>query len=1164
MSPIKFDPDAQTLDELRRENVQLKSLIDVSQDMIYRMSLPSGQYEYVSRACVKIFGYEPEEFYESPKLIEKILHPDWRVYFENARKDFLNGNIQPTYEYQIVHKTGLSRWIRQNNSLIRNNMGEIEAITGVISDITEQRLTKNELMDKKSHMQSLMESAVDFVVYRLAADDSIPEGGKVVFVSPSIKEVMGVSDPYRFETWFENIHPDDATRVRDNNRLARQTFSVFDEIMRVYHTAKKEWRWIRAMSTPIVSSLDSVVYYNGLIVNITDIKQAEETAKSIETRFTEMAERIDEVFWVFDWKCQCFDYASPAYEQIWGRSVADLYEQYDEWADSIHQDDRAYAKSSFEALLKTGGEESRQYRIVRPDGNIRWISDRAFAINDSEGEMIRIVGIAKDITAQKAAETSLKTSEANYRQLFEAEPDAIILVDGDTGQILDANKSAIQLYGYNRDEMIGLQALTLSAEPKNSTIHIQKMLDTIDSPEKRHQLARRMHRKKDGTVFPVEIATGFFDRDEKKMVCGIFRDISERQRYEDALEENNRFIQQIIYQAADGIFVTDTDDRFIVWNRRMEEISGMSAASVIGEHYLELFPSLLEQGVWPLYQQAKMGEPVSSKDYRYQISKEGGTGWAISNYAPMRNGDGKITGVIGILHETTYRKEAEASVAAERERLAVTLQSIGDAVITTDINGNITLINPVAEELTGWTKADALGRDLLDVFRIINEVNRESCENPVELVIESGHVVGLANNTILLDKNGDEHIIADSGAPIFDAQKQIIGVVLVFRDITESRRLEAEMLKMEKLESIGVLAGGIAHDFNNFLVGIVGNLSLIKLDIEPCHKLYPTLESMEKAAKRAQNLTQQLLTFSKGGAPVKRVVELTSLLKEAALFALRGSNVKCNFDFSSDAFYCNVDEGQLSQVIHNLILNADQAMPMGGLIHISAKEVLLDLYNQLSLREGKYIKLKIRDEGIGVKPEHAKKLFDPYFTTKQKGSGLGLTIAYSIINKHNGLISVDSEVGVSTTFTIYLPLSKETQGLSGNKTKPLIESGGRVLIMDDDEIVIDIVSRMVEKMGMSAVLATDGEEAVHMYRKAMDVGDPFDVVILDLTIPGGMGGNEAIQRLRKIDPQVKAIVSSGYSIDQVMSQPEKYGFRAAVQKPYLMQDLNRAIKIALE
>ncbi|MBE9546567.1 MAG: response regulator, partial [Proteobacteria bacterium] len=481
-------------------------------------------------------------------------------------------------------------------------------------------------------------------------------------------------------------------------------------------------------------------------------------------------------------------------------------------------------------------------------------------------------------------------------------------------------------------------------------------------------------------------------------------------------------------------------------------------------------------------------------------------------------------------------------------------RSIGDGVITTDVEGRIVLINRVAEVMTGWTHEEAAGKPLHDIFHIINEKTRQRSESPVENVIETGGVTNFHNHTVLVARDGTERIIADSGAPIFDSESKIIGVVLVFQDITEKRKTEEELLKTQKLESIGLLAGGIAHDFNNVLTAIIGNISLAKMYAKPGDKIFERLEETEKASLGAKDLTQQLLTFSKGGEPIKKTVAFLELISDSAGFALRGANVRCEFSMPDDLWPVEVDEGQMGQVINNLIINASQAMPEGGIIKVRAENMIIGPINVLPLKPGRYIKISIQDRGIGIQKEHLSRIFDPYFTTKQKGTGLGLTTVYSIIDKHDGHITAESELGVGTTFHIYLPASGKEITKSKDMETHILTGKGKILVMDDEEIVRDIVGEMLKHLGYEVAFAEDGAEAIEMYRNS-----PFDVVMMDLTIPGGMGGKEAIKKLLEIDPGARAIVSSGYSNDPVMANFEKYGFAGVVSKPYKIEELGKAL-----
>jgi PAS domain S-box-containing protein len=506
-------------------------------------------------------------------------------------------------------------------------------------------------------------------------------------------------------------------------------------------------------------------------------------------------------------------------------------------------------------------------------------------------------------------------------------------------------------------------------------------------------------------------------------------------------------------------------------------------------------------------------------------------------------------------------EEQTRNLLEEKERLAVTLRSIGDGVITTDLDGKIVLINKITEQLTGWSQQEAVGRPVQDVFNIINEKTGKPCDNPVAKVLASGKIVGLANHTALIAKDGSQYSIEDSGAPIFDKESKIIGTVLVFRDVTEKRRTAEELLKVEKLESVGVLAGGIAHDFNNILAAILGNIELAGMSIGPTSAAYPLLQDAKKASLRAKDLTQQLLTFSKGGDPVKKTTPIGKTIIDSANFVLHGSPVSCRFSIPDDLWLVDIDSGQISQVIQNLVINAKHAMPDGGEARINCINIA-DIRSEttIGLPCKAYVKISVQDTGCGIAEKHLEKIFDPYFSTRKEGSGLGLAITHSIISKHDGHIAVQSQIGEGTTFTIYLPASD--QQVIHDSTKEVHESRtakARILVMDDELLVQDIAEQMLDCLGHEALQAADGKEAIEIFNEHRKSGKPVDVIIMDLTIPGGMGGKDAIQEILKIDPEAKVIVSSGYSNDPIMADYQQYGFKAAIAKPFLLSDLNKTL-----
>ena len=380
------------------------------------------------------------------------------------------------------------------------------------------------------------------------------------------------------------------------------------------------------------------------------------------------------------------------------------------------------------------------------------------------------------------------------------------------------------------------------------------------------------------------------------------------------------------------------------------------------------------------------------------------------------------------------------------------------------------------------------------------------------------------------------------------------------QEIVEREKVEEELLRAQKLESLGTMAGGIAHDFNNLLASVLGNIQLAKLDIPQTDQVYRQLTEAEQASLRARDLTQQLLTFAKGGTPVKSVTSVAALIRETAGFTLRGSSVRYDLQIPDELWPIEADEVQMTQVVNNLLINADQAMPNGGTITVKCEDIMLDAAAFPSLAAGKYVKVTITDRGTGIPQEHIAKVFDPYFTTKQRGSGLGLAVTYSIVKNHGGHISLESVLGKGTTFHLYLPATDKKLTPPAKESEYLRTGKGRVLVMDDEETILTTMRDILTRLGYEVTFAREGAEVVELYRNAMgERGTPFDVVIMDLTIAGGMGGKDAVKKLLEIDPRVKAIVSSGYPKDPVMSEYRQYGFSGVVAKPFRIRELSEVV-----
>jgi PAS domain S-box-containing protein len=650
-----------------------------------------------------------------------------------------------------------------------------------------------------------------------------------------------------------------------------------------------------------------------------------------------------------------------------------------------------------------------------------------------------------------------------------------------------------------------------------------------------------------------------------RLVPAIERELQEaegrrqRRQAEEALRTSEERFRGLIENSPSAIFLNDREHRFRIVNKRFEQWYGVAEADVLGKTSYDLFPQ--EYADVYVSQDQEVLETGTAIERELIVPFADGTlhPVLVTKY-PVFDARGHPVGVGTINSDMTARKQAEDELRRQRDMLDVTLSSIGDAVIATDTHSRITFFNRVAEGLTGWPQQDALGRPLDEVFRIVHEQTLQPAENPVARVMREGVVVGLANHTALITRQNQMIPIADSGAPILSSSGILQGVVLVFRDIAEQKQLEEVLLRARKIESVGVLAGGIAHDFNNLLTGIMGNVSLAMMLAGQEEQVVARLTEAENACRRATKLTHQLLTFSKGGAPVRQTVSIAELLTESATFALRGSNVRGVFTIAEDLWPADVDAGQINQVLHNVVLNAAQAMPDGGTVQVQADNVWLNAAEVPPLHEGRYVKITVHDQGRGISAEILPNIFDPYFTTKEHGSGLGLATAYAIITKHDGFITVASEVGAGATFVMYLPGSQhDVMPAQDIPDTPLVGSG-RILVVDDEEAIRDLLSTMLTRIGYEVDCVRDGAEAIDVYQNAQAEGRPYTAVILDITIPGGMGGLEALAPLRAIDPQAKVLISSGYANNPVMADFQQYGFNGVIAKPYTVQRLHDVLQ----
>jgi len=648
---------------------------------------------------------------------------------------------------------------------------------------------------------------------------------------------------------------------------------------------------------------------------------------------------------------------------------------------------------------------------------------------------------------------------------------------------------------------------------------------------------------------------------------GYLEDVTDRKQADLSLRESRQQLLDIIAFLPDATLVVDREGRVIAWNKAIEIMTGVKAEDMIGKgdyeyaipFYGKRRPVLADIALHPGREEEALYAAVYREaDITYGETFTPNLGpentYLAATASVLRDSSGKVTAVIECIRNSTERLRAEQLLRESEATLMSMMDSMPAGVWWIDEAGEVEYLNSRFVELFGYP---------IEEIPTAKEWFRHAYPDPGQrdkLIEARDALIAAARRggtpipprkTMVTCRDGSQrHIIVNT-------QFSQGRTLEIFTDITEQEIIHHELLKVQKMESLGVLAGGIAHDFNNILTGIMGNVSFAQLLIEGEHKARLPLAAAEKASQRAAELAHQLLTFAKGGEPIKKIVSVQRLVVEAVSLSLRGTNVQGKVALPPDLHDIEADAGQMNQAFNNIVINAGHAMSGGGTLTVSGENVLLESGNRLSLSPGWYVKLTFGDEGHGIRQDDLKNIFDPYFTTKSGGNGLGLASTLSIVRRHGGHIQVQSRIGVGTTFTFYLPSTAErsSECEPAAPAGPERQVGGAVLVMDDEEVIRTLATELLRYLGYQVTTCANGEEAIALYEAAMEQGAPYYAVIMDLTIPAGMGGKEAAQHILGNDPRARLIVSSGYSNDLALSDYRSYGFCGAVVKPYKVSDL---------
>lgn len=1210
------------VEEALRESEEIyHKLIETSPDSITMIDL-KGNFLMVNEVTLKMHGYSKKDELIG-KNVYDLVAPENK---EKAKKDFKKvvkvGGIKGGV-YKVLKKDGTFFYQELNVSLLKDSEGNPKAIISIARDITERR--KSELENKQKaedlSLLNLLNKAVnrgdslsDIInLMTKETTKTFPVFGTTVYlldeskknlimqniaVPPGlikkIEKVIGMKIP---EVKINLSGKNEYTKILkggkpvligDKNTIHKFIADHTENpiLKKVAPAIQKALNMKNVISVPIVSegtAFGILEIASAEIFSESDIKRIEflathfltiikrkvtdEALKESEEQYRKLIETSPDPILITDLDANIMMANRQALEVYGCKKKGELIGK--NAFNIIARHDRKRALKNYKKVLKSGTVKNVEYTLLKNDGTAFIAEMSTSLLKDSEGNPKAIIGIVRDITFRKRVEKALIESEELYRKLIDTSPYAITINDMN-GKIVMVNQGSVEIHGCKRKEdLIGKNAFDF-IEPDDREKLMKNMKKMIEAGGEK--LGEYTMRDLAGNYFPMEVSSSILkDKDGvPKAMMAIGRDISERRRFEKAIQESEELYRTLIETSPDSITLSAMDGKMVMANQAAVEMRGYSSEEeLLRKNMMELIaPQDIEKAKKNIKKTLEKG---SLKGTEYTLlKKDGTTFFADVCVSIIKDAEGNPSTFMAVVRDITERKKMEEALAAEKERLSVTLRSIAESVISVDIKGNVVFMNEVAEQLTGWTQADAIGKPLCDVLNVVDSKNKPiACHEIVNDVIEKGDIscTITIDEGILIAKDETEKIIAQSCAPIRDKDNNILGVVIILRDITDKQKLEKELFKATKLESIGLLAGGIAHDFNNILTGITSSLFMAKMSLDKDSTIYKFIFEAEKAAFRATKLTNQLITFAKGGAPIKESQSIREIIEEAVGFSLSGSNIDCELKLPEDLWAIEIDRGQIDQVITNLIINAEQAMPEGGTITLNAENIVIDdsipkdTTAFLPLNPGNYIKISVKDEGVGIRPEDLESIYDPYFTTKDNGSGLGLTICYSIIRKHNGVIYAKSRMGVGTTFHVYLPVSgKKAKKIEKKEEETPLTGTGKILVMDDEEVVRITAGQILRSIGYKVDYAKDGSEAIIKYKKAMESEEPFDAVIMDLTIPGGMGGMEAVQKLIEIDPDVRTIVTSGYSHDPIMANFKEHGFSGVITKPYMVEEFNAVIK----
>lgn len=1098
--------------------------------------LVAGEGELIveaNPAACAIYGYSREEF--AALRVRDIMAPESS---DIAERHFADMDPDPGF-ITVLNKRKNGEIFPVEVGVRRTTHNGRTVLLGMIRDISGAKRTEAELARTRDLYQKMLDTSLDAI---LLLDLEL----KVRAANRRTAEYLRLPDtaPLLNRHATDFVRPEDRPKVDEIRRRVLEGGSASGEF----------FTCLRSDGDPFPVELGVSLFRDdngepdGFVVSVRDLTdrlKAESALKESENWMTGVLDHSP--IYIFLSKQGRLQYVNKTAlaaagvsdpSSMLGRSVLDF----------VAPEYKQAMSERVRTLMETGNPVPPiEIDLTAPDGRRFPVSIYSAPFRYRDENII--VTFALNISDFREASKAARASQELYRTLTLAMPDFIYALDTD-GRIIYCNRWKTQ---FREDPSGKLQHEVFPEKTADKHLEVIKRVLNNGEPSTRVEEIDYPDRKVyfENRLFPVRDESGRITS-----LIGVTRDITDQKISEDLLRDSEERYRRIFDNAADPIFIHDTEGRILEGNQAVadiygytqEELRSMTVAQVDAPEDAGKVPARLELLL-------RTGAGQFSTTHR---RKDGGT-MAVDVKANLVSWRGRPA-IMSICRDMTERKRAEEELRRSEEKFSLVFRSSPYGQIITRIpDGMILDVNEALCAMSGYAREEMIGRTSTELGFWEDASFREKF---LEEISRKGRARNMRFNFRV--KNGKLLPADYSGAVILiGGERHIISTII---DLSEKQRAEAALLEVQRLESLSMIAGGLAHDFNNMLAGIMGNLSLLEMDLMNSRRkelLEYVAEALEGVSS-CRSLMHQFSTFAKGTRPSRKRFNLCSTVSKAAALAMTGSNSVLNIKTPPALPDIDGDESQIFQTVNNIVINAAQAMPGGGTVNLELSEFVNPEGSGLPLAQGRYIRIDIADNGIGMAPDVLSRIFDPYFSTKGKGRGLGLSMAFSVARGHGGHIEASSVPGQGTRFTIYLPCLEVYSACEAVKpTRPRLHKGsGLVLVLEDDESVTDMLKAMLKASGYTPVTTADGKTAIRVFRERGGAGR-FKAVIMDLVIPGGMGGQECLAELRKEDPAVAAVATSGYSDYPVMSGPEKYGFDSALPKPYSSEEFGRAMEQAL-